>query len=278
MNVWWDILVGIILGCVEGLTEFAPVSSTGHLILTGHLLGFQESARASTFEVFIQLGSILAVITVFWKRILSLLGLYKGKVSEHADGETSSSNQLTLLHIIVACIPAVIAGVLFHDLIKTYLFGPITVVLALVVGGILMIVAEKANVKVVSRTLDEVSYKQAFGVGLFQCIALWPGFSRSGSTISGGLLLGLNHKTASELSFLVAVPMMFGATGKDLLENWDKLTSADLPLFITGFITAFVVAMIAIKFFLHLIEKVKLTPFAIYRFILAAVYSLFFLW
>lgn len=284
MHIWWDILVGMIMGTVEGLTEFAPVSSTGHLILTGHLLGFQGTVRASTFEVVIQLGSILAVITVFWKRILSLLGLYKGKVTEHAvedkDGDTepASKNQLTLLHIIVACIPAVIVGLLFHDMIKEHLFGPTTVVLALVVGGILMIVAEKANVRVKSRTLDEVSYKQAFGVGLFQCIALWPGFSRSGSTISGGLLLGLNHKTASELSFLVAVPMMFGATGKDLFESWEHLSTMDLPLFISGFITAFLVALLAIKFFLKLIDKVKLTPFAIYRFILAAVYSLFFLW
>lgn len=278
MNTWWDILIGFIMGCVEGLTEFAPVSSTGHLILTGHLLGFQGTIRASTFEVFIQLGSILAVITVFWKRILRLLGLYKPNEKTKVEGEASNTNQLTLLHIIVACLPAAIAGALFHDLIKTHLFGPVTVVLALVVGGILMIVAEKANVKVVSRSLDEVTYKQAFGVGLFQCIALWPGFSRSGSTISGGLLLGLNHKTASELSFLVAVPMMFGATGKDLYENWNHLSAADLPLFITGFVTAFIVAILAIKFFLHLIERVKLTPFAIYRFILAAVYSFFFLW
>lgn len=282
MHIWWDIVVGIIMGTVEGLTEFAPVSSTGHLILTGHLLGFQGTVRASTFEVVIQLGSILAVITVFWKRILSLLGLYKGKVSEHAveneEEEESSENQLTLLHIIVACIPAVIAGLLFHDMIKENLFGPTTVVLALVAGGILMIVAEKAKVRVVSRTLDEVSYKQAFGIGLFQCIALWPGFSRSGSTISGGLLLGLNHKTASELSFLVAVPMMFGATGKDLYESWEHLSVMDLPLFIAGFVTAFLVALLAIKFFLKLIDKVKLTPFAIYRFILAAAYSFFFLW
>lgn len=279
MNVWWDILVGIIMGIVEGLTEFAPVSSTGHLILTGHLLGFQGTIRASTFEVVIQLGSILAVITVFWKRILSLLGLYKKKVTEHEvpDESKATKNQLNLLHIIIACIPAVIAGLLFHDMIKEHLFGPVTVVLALVVGGVLMIIAEKANVRVVSRSLDEVSYKQAFGVGLFQCIALWPGFSRSGSTISGGLLLGLNHKTASELSFLVAVPMMFGATGKDLIESWEHLSVADLPLFIAGFVTAFIVALIAIKFFLRLIETVKLTPFAIYRFILAAVYSLFFL-
>lgn len=271
MTIWWDMVIGFIMGVVEGLTEFAPVSSTGHLILTGHLLGFQGTIRASTFEVFIQLGSILAVITVFWQRILRLLGLHKGKVAEQ-------HHTLNLLHIIVACIPAVIAGLLFHDLIKAYLFGPTTVVLALVVGGILMIVAEKVPTRVTSRSLDEVSYKQAFGIGLFQCIALWPGFSRSGSTISGGLLLGLNHKTASELSFLVAVPMMFGATGKDLFENWAHLSFADLPLFITGFVTAFFVALIAIKFFLRMIETVKLTPFAVYRFILAAVFSLFFLW
>jgi undecaprenyl-diphosphatase len=282
MNVWWDILVGVIMGLVEGLTEFAPVSSTGHLILTGHLLGFQGTVRASTFEVVIQLGSILAVIMVFWKRILSLLGLYKGHVYEHEveEGEElkSAKNQLNILHIIITCLPAVIVGLLFHDMIKEHLFGPTTVVLALVVGGILMIVAEKVKRPIISRSLDEVSYKQALGVGLFQCIALWPGFSRSGSTISGGLLLGLNRQTASELSFLVAVPMMFGASGKDLYESWEHLSMADLPLFIAGFITAFLVALVAIKFFLRIIKSISLTPFAIYRFILAAAFSLFFLW
>jgi undecaprenyl-diphosphatase len=266
-----DIIIGLILGMVEGLTEFAPVSSTGHMILVGHLLGFQGTDRASTFEVVVQLGSILAVVVVFWKRILNIVGLYK-LPEEGTDGQ---KGHLNALHILCGMIPAVIVGGLFHDYIKQNLFTAKTVLIGLVAGGVIMIIAEvfrRARPKATS--LDQVTYGQAFTVGLFQCLALWPGFSRSGSTISGGLLVGMNHKTASEFTFILAVPMMVAASAKDLYDSWNMLSVHDLPLFITGFVTAFVVAMLAIKYFLKLIDKVKLTPFALYRFAVAVVYGL----
>lgn len=270
----WDIIVGLIMGTVEGLTEFAPVSSTGHMILTGHLLGFEGTKRVSTFEVVIQFGSILAVVFVFWERILNILGL--GKKDEIESEEERDQGRLSIWHLAIGMTPFVIFGALFHGMIKENLFSASTVVIGLIAGGILMIIAEGfRKPRPVAKTLDEVTYKQALLVGLFQCFALWPGFSRSGSTISGGLLVGLSHRAASEFTFIMAVPIMMAATVKDLYESWDFLTLGDLPLFVTGFITAFVVAMIAIKYFLHLISKVKLVPFAIYRFVLAIVFWIF---
>ncbi|MBA4542275.1 MULTISPECIES: undecaprenyl-diphosphate phosphatase [Thermoactinomyces] len=258
-----DILIGSILGMVEGLTEFAPVSSTGHMILAGHLLGFEGTVRATTFEVVIQLGSISAVVVFFWKRLLSLVGLYR------TPGQEKSAH-LNPVHILLGMFPACLLGLLFHNYIKEKLFTAQTVIWALILGGILMILAEAFRKAPPSAAnLDQVTYSQAFIVGLFQCLALWPGFSRSGSTISGGLLAGMNHQTASEFTFILAVPMMVAATVKDLLDNWELLHASDLPLFIAGFVTAFVFALISIRFFLRLISRLKLTPFSIYRFILA---------
>ncbi|SEM73612.1 undecaprenyl-diphosphate phosphatase [Lihuaxuella thermophila] len=284
MNTWWDIVVGFVLGVVEGLTEFAPVSSTGHQILTRSLLGIQEDDVAvNTLIVVIQLGSILAAVIVYWKRLLSLFGLYKldheEKEPAYQPGQSRRRRhrRFNLLHVFIGIIPSGILGVLLHDFIKEKLFGNVTVLFALIAGGILMIVADKAKVQVTAHTLDDLTYKQAFYIGLIQCLSLWPGFSRSGSTISGGLLVGCNHKTASDFTFIMAIPIMLGAATVDLAENWNVLSAADLPLFITGFITAFIFALLAIKFFLKLIDTVKLTPFAIYRFILAAVFGIFIL-
>lgn len=270
MDTIKDIIIGLIMGIVEGLTEFAPVSSTGHLILTGHLLNFEGTPRVTTFEVFIQLGSILAVVVLFWKRILAILGLKRNE-------ETDVAGKLSMIHIAIGIIPFCLGGIILYDTIKEVLFRPQTVVITLVAGGILMIIAEKFKPAPSSNTLDQVTYKQAFLVGLFQCLALVPGFSRSGATLSGGLLAGMNHKTAAEFTFIMAIPIMFAASGKDLLESWSQLSAADIPLFATGFLTAFVVAAIAIKFFLNLINKIKLIPFAIYRFILAIVFWIFIL-
>ncbi|MFD3446240.1 undecaprenyl-diphosphate phosphatase [Microbacteriaceae bacterium 4G12] len=259
-----DWLIGLILGAVEGLTEFLPVSSTGHMILVADLLGFQGD-KAKTFEVVVQLGSILAVVVVFWKRLWSLVGV----------GRKKSGPSLNLLHIIIGMIPAGVLGFLFHDKIKEILFGTGPVVISLIAGGVLMIIAEKFSKRSTANTLDEVTYKQAFVIGVFQCFALWPGFSRSGSTISGGLLAGVSRTAAAEYTFILAVPMMVAATGLDLIKSWHFLSMADLPLFATGFVTAFIVAMLAIVSFLKLLEKVKLTPFAIYRFGLAIVVYFF---
>lgn len=256
--------IAIIMGLVEGLTEFLPVSSTGHLIITGHFLGF-TGEKAKTFEIVIQLGSILAVIVLYWKRLWSLVGV--GKV----ETEGGQKGHLNLLHIIVAMLPAVVIGLLVHDAVKKYFFSPKTVVFSLVIGGLLMIFAEKKKKKITAVTLDQITYKQAFIIGLFQCLALWPGFSRSGATISGGVLLGLSHRTAADFTFIQAVPIMIAASGLDLYKSWGYLSADDLPFFAVGFITAFLVAVVAILFFIKLIAKVKLTPFAYYRFVLAAV-------
>jgi len=256
------ILNAIIEGIVEGLTEFAPVSSTGHLILVGDLIGFTGD-KAKTFEIFIQLGSILAVVVLYFKRFLSLFGLYRMKRTAHP---------LNLLHIIVAAIPAVILGLLLHDVIKTYLFSPLTVLIGLVAGGILLIFADRRRKAGRTEVIDQLSYKQAFQIGLFQCLSLWPGFSRSGSTISGGLLVGAGYKASAEFSFILAVPIMIGATGLDLYKSLGTLNASDLPLFLTGFVTAFIVAMLAIVFILKLLQRIRLVPFAIYRFVIALLF------
>lgn len=256
-----EILIAFILGCVEGLTEFLPISSTGHMILVGHFLGF-SGEKAATFEIIIQLGSILAVVVVFWRKMFGLIGLHFGQK------RVKDQPHLTLIHIILGMIPAVILGLLFHSTIKTW-FAIHTVIISLFVGGILLIIAEKFRPAVLAETVDQISYRQAFAIGLFQCLALFPGFSRSGATISGGLLMGVGRTAAAEYSFILAVPMMMGATALDLYKSIHLLSMNDLPMFIVGFITAFVVAMIAIKTLLNVIKHISFIPFAIYRFIIA---------
>jgi undecaprenyl-diphosphatase len=268
----FELIKALILGFVEGMTEFAPVSSTGHLIIVDDMwLKSQEflgKYPANTFKIVIQLGSILAVVVVFWKRLFSLVGLYK------IDGK-KMNNRFNLMHVIVGMLPAVILGFAFKDLIDDYLFRVETVIAALVVGAVLMIGADKLgpkNPKV--KTLDQISYRQAFTVGLVQCFSLWPGFSRSGATISGGVLFGMNHRTAADFTFIMAVPIMMGASLVSVLKNWDHMSMDYLSFYIVGFVSAFVFALISIRFFLKLISKVKLMPFAIYRLILAAILAI----
>ncbi|MBO0586728.1 undecaprenyl-diphosphate phosphatase [Sporosarcina sp. E16_8] len=265
----FDLIKALILGFVEGMTEFAPVSSTGHLIIVDDMWlkteDFLGKYPAITFKIVIQLGSILAVVVVFWKRLFSLVGLYK------IDGEKVNS-RFNLGHVIIGMLPAVILGFAFKDLIDDYLFGVETVIFALVAGAILMIVADKFGPKKPTvQTLDQITYKQAFTVGLVQCLSLWPGFSRSGATISGGVLFGMNHRTAADFTFIMAVPIMMGASLVSVLKNWEYLSMDNLSFYIVGFISAFVFALISIRFFLKLISRIKLVPFAIYRLILAAV-------
>ncbi|KKE80099.1 undecaprenyl-diphosphate phosphatase [Oceanobacillus caeni] len=274
-----ELLKAIILGLVEGLTEFAPVSSTGHMILVDDMwlksTDFLGKYAANTFKIVIQLGSILAVVVVFKDRFIDLLGL--NRVFNKKE-QAKSGPHLKLTHIIVGLLPAGIFGLLFEDYIDEYLFTTKTVLVGLLIGAIFMIVADlfrSKNPKVVS--VDQISYKQAFSVGLIQCLSLWPGFSRSGATISGGVLLGMNHRTASDFTFIMAVPIMAGASFLSLLKNWEYFTLEALPFFIVGFISAFVFALVSIRFFLKLINKVKLVPFAIYRIILVIViYFLYF--
>ena len=271
MSDFHSLAIAAILGVVEGLTEFLPVSSTGHMIIVGHLLGF-EGDTAKTFEVVIQLGSILAVVVMFWRRLFGLIGIHFGRPSHEGEGK----GRLSLIHILLGMVPAVVLGLIFHDTIKS-LFNPINVMYALVVGGVLLIAAELLKPKEPRAVgVDDMTYRQAFIIGCFQCLALWPGFSRSGATISGGMLMGVSRYAASEFSFLLAVPMMLGATVLDVYKSIGFLTMADLPMFAVGFVTAFIVALLAIKTFLQVIKRMSFIPFAIYRFfVAAAVYFVF---
>ncbi len=262
------IIKAIILGMVEGLTEFAPVSSTGHMIIVDDMWlqseHFLTKHVANTFKVVIQLGSILAVVIVFKDRFIDLLGLRRHR--------NDSASRLKLTQVIVGLIPAGVLGVLFEDYIDEHLFSTATVLIGLVVGAIFMIVADlfgSKNPK--AQTVDQITYKQAFIVGLAQCLSLWPGFSRSGSTISGGVLAGMSHRAAADFTFIMAVPIMLGASVLSLLKNWQYFTVDALPFFIVGFVSAFVFALISIRFFLKLINKVRLVPFAVYRIILAII-------
>lgn len=267
----------IILGLVEGLTEFAPVSSTGHMIIVDDMWlqseQFLTKHGANTFKVVIQLGSILAVVVTFKDRFINLLSL--GHFSKQTD---QGQGQLNLMQVFVGLIPAGVLGVLFNDYIDNHLFSTAVVLIGLVIGAVLMIVADLVGSKdPKTQTVDQITYKQALTIGLFQCLSLWPGFSRSGSTISGGVLMGMSHRAAADFTFIMAVPIMAGASLLSLLKNWEYMTMGDLPIFIAGFISAFIFALISIRFFLKLINKIKLIPFAIYRIVLAfVIYLIFF--
>ncbi|WP_214876325.1 undecaprenyl-diphosphate phosphatase [Exiguobacterium sp. CH10] len=275
---WYELFVGFLLGVVEGLTEFAPVSSTDHMILVDGLWlnsnQFLGQEVANTFKIIIQLGSILAVVVVFRNRFKALLN----PKSLFTLRQNEAVRQLNLIHILIGLLPAGVLGVLFEDYIDTHLFSVKTVLIGLVIGAFFMIAADLSGVKrQTTATLDDITYKQALGVGLIQCFSLWPGFSRSGSTISGGVLLGMSHRAAADFTFIMAVPIMFGASALSLYSKWTYFTLDTLPVFIVGFISAFLFALISIKFFLKLINKVKLMPFAVYRIVLAIViYVLYF--
>ncbi|MFF2888214.1 undecaprenyl-diphosphate phosphatase [Paenibacillus sp. NPDC057967] len=255
-----DIIKVIIMGIVEGLTEFLPVSSTGHLILTGELLNFKDE-WAKTFEVVIQLGAVLAVLVLYRQRFAKLLNFNLKKGSG-----------LNAMHVALAMLPASVLAVLLHSVIKKHLFGPTTVLVGLVLGGILMIVADRSKRKIVAEELDDITYKQAFIIGCFQILSLWPGFSRSGSTISGGMLVGTSQKAAAEFTFIVSVPIMAGASAVDLIGSREHLTMGHMPLFLIGLISAFVVGMIAVVTFINMMKKLRLSYFAYYRFALAALF------
>ncbi|UGB30237.1 undecaprenyl-diphosphate phosphatase [Metabacillus sp. B2-18] len=268
------LLKAVILGLVEGLTEFAPVSSTGHMIIVDDMWlqseEFLGKYVANTFKIVIQLGSILAVVVVFKDRFIQMLGLER--LSKKTTKFTEGTSRLKLTQVIVGLIPAGVLGVLFEDYIDEHLFSITTVLIGLVVGAVLMIAADLFGPKKAKiETVDQITYKQAFSVGLIQCLSLWPGFSRSGSTISGGVLLGMSHRAAADFTFIMAVPIMAGASAISLLKNWQYFTIEAMPFFIAGFISAFIFALLSIRFFLKLINKIKLMPFAIYRILLVIV-------
>ncbi len=269
-----ELLKALLLGLVEGITEFAPVSSTGHMVIVDDMWlqseQFLTKYVANTFKVVIQLGSILAVVIIFWKRFMDLLGLRRR--GQESVANASPQGRLKLTHVIVGLIPAGLLGVFTEDYIDEHLFSTKTVLIGLVLGAILMILADLFRSKQPKvQTVDQITYVQALSIGLIQCFSLWPGFSRSGSTISGGVLLGLSHRAAADFTFIMAVPIMCGASLISLVKNWEYFTMDALPFFIVGFISAFVFALVSIRFFLKLINRIKLIPFAIYRIVLAVI-------
>jgi undecaprenyl-diphosphatase len=254
-----EIFKAAILGIVEGITEFLPISSTGHLILAGDILGF-TGGMANTFEIFIQLGAILAVV---W--------IYREKLSSTVKGIGTEKTNRFLLNLFIAFLPAAFFGLMAHSFIKHYLFNPITVAIALIVGGIAILVIERIVKKPVVMDMDVVSFKQALGIGMAQTLSLFPGVSRAGATIMGAMCFGLGRKAATEFSFFLAIPTMFAATSYDLLKNINYLSAKDLPIFAVGFFVSFFTALFVIKAFLGFITKHTFDSFAIYRIIFGAV-------
>ena len=259
--------IAVILGVVEGLTEFLPVSSTGHLIIAGHLLGFTGD-RAATFEIAIQLGAILSVVFLYWRRFEGLAAVRTPSRQSNLTGTAG------LVRIGAATLPALIVGFLARHAIKERLFTPVAVTAALFVGGIAILVAERFIRGRRTESLDSITVGQAFGVGCFQVLALWPGTSRSAATIVGAMLLGLDRKGAAEFSFLIAVPIMCIATGYEMVKMRGLFSSADLVQFGVGFAVSFIVAIAAVKAFVSFLSRGSLVPFAWYRIVIAPVFYL----
>lgn len=250
-----DLLTAVILGIVEGLTEFVPISSTGHLIVAGRLLGF-EGDKAATFEIFIQLGAIFAVALLFRMRLVRLLSIARG------EGVSGRSGWGLLA---LTTLPTLVLGAAMGRTITDHLFTPTTVAIGWGIGGLALLLVERYRPQVTKTNLEALRPRDAVVIGLYQCLALWPGMSRSAATIGGGMLRGVDRITAAEYSFLAAMPVIAAATAFDLYGRRDLLTSADLPLFATGFAVSFVTAWIAVQYFLRLLATVTLRPFAWYR-------------
>ena len=243
-----------ILGIVEGLTEFLPISSTGHLIILGDLLGYNDEA-SKVFKIVIQLAAILAVC---WDYRVRLTKMVTG-----LPGDAPSQRFAAMLFI--GFLPAAVLGLMFHSTIKALLFNPITVATALIVGGFIILYVEKRAYHPRVNSVDEMRWPDALKVGFAQALAMIPGTSRSGATIMGGLIFGLSRKTAAEFSFFLAIPTMFAATAYDLYKNWSLLRADDLPVFAVGFVASFVAAMWAVKSFIRFISNHTFVVFAWYR-------------
>lgn len=244
----------IVLGVIEGLTEFLPVSSTGHLIIAQDLLGF-AGERAKTFAIFIQLGAILAVCWEYRVRFLNVA----------AGLGTDPAARRFALNLLVAFLPAMGLGVVFYKIIKTYLFSPLTVAGALVVGGLVILWVERRDHRGRIARVEDMTWRDAIKVGLAQCVAMFPGVSRSGATIIGGMLFGLTREAATLFSFFLAVPTMLAAVTYDTYKNWTLLSGTDLELFALGFGAAFVTALLTVRALLGYVSRHSFRPFAWYR-------------
>lgn len=252
-----DIVETIILAVVEGLTEFLPISSTGHMILAAAVMKIHENEFVKSFEIAIQLGAILAIASMYAKRFLQGIEIH--------------------LKLITAFIPTALVGFLAYDFIKSVLFNPIVVSVSLVIGGIILILIDGLMISRESRTpsLEKISYKNAFYIGLVQCLSMVPGTSRAAATIVGGVFNGLDKRQATEFSFLLAVPTMFAAAGYDLFKTSIEFSGQEIMLLTIGLIGAFVSAWIAVKMFLRIVDKYGFKHFGYYRIVIGLIFLYF---
>lgn len=251
----------IILGIVEGLTEFLPVSSTGHLILAGELLGFRGS-QSATFDIVIQLGAILAVLVLYFGRFTAVAS---GLLRRDPTAIAFTRN------VLLGFVPTLLIGAMAYKVIKAMLETPIIVAVALIVGGIAILIIERIAKPVTVSSVESLPWKTALSIGFIQCLAMIPGISRSGATIMGGLSLGVDRKTAAEYSFFLAVPVMVAASAKELWEARDAAGSIDWSAIGTGFIVSFIVAIAIIKAFLAVVTRHGFAPFAWYRIVIGTI-------
>ncbi len=258
------LLTALILGVVEGLTEFLPVSSTGHLIIVGDFLGFTD-AHAKTFEIFIQLGAILAVVWHYRQRLASFVA-----------GLNQSVAQRFWLNLTIAFVPAALVGLALHKQIKAYLFNPMAVAGALIVGGVIILLIERTPRRARVQDLESLRPSDALKIGVAQTLSLFPGVSRAGATIMGGLLTGLSRTTATEFSFFLAMPTMLAATSYELIASRHVLSPENTALFTVGFVTAFVTALIVIRAFLAYVAHHNFAAFAYYRIVFGLLVLIYF--
>ena len=250
-------MIALLLGFIEGLTEFLPVSSTGHLILAGEMVGFTDNSSVA-FKIAIQLGAILAVLLVYWRRFWTV---GTSLLKREADAVAFTRN------ILLGFAPALVIGVVAYDAIRAAMQTPEIVAIALIVGGILILVLERVVKTVRFHAVEEIPFGTALSIGLVQCTAMLPGVSRSGATIMGGLMMGVERKTAAEFSFFLAVPTMMAATVYALWKDRALLNADDLGMIGIGFTMAFLVAVVVVKAFVAIVGRYGFAPFAYYRII-----------
>jgi len=258
-----DLLKATLLGIIEGLTEFIPVSSTAHLVISSHLIDFTQ-IQNNLFEIVIQFGAILAICVIYKDKIFKVISNIKEK-----------EQQKFSLNIILAFLPAAILGLAFHKFIKEHLFSNLVIAIALIIGAIIMIIAEKLPKTNQTESVENITPKQALLIGFFQSIAMIPGTSRSGATIIGAMFLGLSRKAAAEFSFFLAIPTIAAASFYDLYKNFHALNYDNLILILIGLISSFISALFVIKWFIKYVSSNNFIPFAIYRIIVGVIILIF---
>lgn len=253
------------MGLVEAASEFLPISSTGHLIIAGDFLNF-TGPRAETFEVFIQLGAILAVVWIYRQRLRDTLFNFNADVRARR----------LVANLAIAFFPAAMLGFVFHHQITRYLFNPVTVATALVLGGVAILLIERYARTGRVQAVAEMTWRDALVVGIAQSVSLIPGVSRSGATIMGGMLGGLSRFAATEFSFFLAIPIMFAATGYSLLKEWSNLSLSDVPVFAVGFVAAFLGGLAVVRFLIAYVGQHSFAPFAWYRIVFGGLLLVYF--